>query len=111
MVRCAMVGCGEVGSKNYKMYRFPKKKLIHKQWIVACRRTTFIDTKYARVCSKHFSEAQFNPTKCLKEKLLGCSIRSRNNLKEEAVPDIHLPVSAVWPSRDRPTTSTGKFLP
>lgn len=47
---CAVPMCTE----KKRGHKFPRDEAVAKQWLVAIRRETYIPSKYARVCYKHF---------------------------------------------------------
>ena len=59
MPQCSVFGCKtKSGSEKISVF-FSKRLEIEKKWIVACRRSRWIPTSQARVCSDHFDQSRF----------------------------------------------------
>jgi hypothetical protein len=93
-MRCAVFGCNSDNQSNQfsgdiMFLRFPTSSTLIKCWTNACRRTDKINPKYARVCSRHFTENHYKRN--LKSELLGYKFKNCRQLKPEAVPTENLP--------------------
>lgn len=92
MVYCAVVGCSSTSNKKSKyfclerrFFRFPKDKNICEKWILKCYQRDKFNIETARICSKHFSENDFER----KEKLLKLP-EKKWKLKRDAIPSLKL---------------------
>lgn len=94
-MRCAVFGCSKDNqSKDFKenpvkFYTFPKEGIIRKQWVLACCRNDKFNADNARICSRHFTESDFERN--LQHELLNYTTKSGPKLKEDAVPSLDLP--------------------
>ncbi|XP_072380076.1 uncharacterized protein [Diabrotica undecimpunctata] len=88
---CAVLGCLNNNNKKSKTFSkcrffvFPRDKQMRKVWVSKCFRQDKFNVETARICSKHFTEADY----CLKEKLLGLPDKQWK-LKNDAIPSLHL---------------------
>lgn len=94
-MRCAVFGCSmDNQSKNFKdnpvkFYTFPKDKVVRKQWVLACCRDDKFNVDYARICSRHFIETDFERN--LQHELLNYATKKGPKMKADAIPSINLP--------------------
>ena len=91
MVYCVAYGCNSRQTKGsgISFFRFPKDKVCCKQWIHYCKRADFKEpTPSSRLCSKHFSEEQYeiDPAKRARYGYENAQAK----LKDGAIPDIPL---------------------
>ena len=91
---CAVYGCfntvKKTANSNVRYFRFPKDESLRRQWVNCCRRADNIKTKYALVCSIHFTEDDYADD--IKYRLLGTEKpRNQRALKKDAVPSLFLP--------------------
>lgn len=55
------MNCNEIYCKNYCLYfRFPKDEIRRNDWLKGIHRETWVPSKYAVVCSEHFTEDSFD---------------------------------------------------
>lgn len=95
-MRCAVFGCN-VDNKCKKSFTpgtrffpFPKDKdKLQAVWKHVCKREDKFNIKNARVCSKHFSDDDYERN--LKHELLGYTPKNYRTLKKNAVPSKNLP--------------------
>lgn len=92
-MRCSLALCKSDNmcknfDKKVMFFRFPTDPNLQKVWINVCKRKNRINVKYARVCSKHFSEDSYERN--LRYELLGCATKNRRLLKADAVPSMNL---------------------
>lgn len=93
---CAMYGCSEQTQKGMiRLHRFPQNEDISKQWVFLCRRNDKIIVENARICSKHFSEDQYDHVALNKCNMLGYTPQTSKLLLTDAKPDINLPTSSI----------------
>lgn len=93
-MRCAVYGCRADNSlkdfsRDVKFFSFPKDKDFQAVWKHLCKRADTFNVKYARICSKHFSESDYERN--LKHELLGYTPKKYRPLKKEAIPSRNLP--------------------
>ena len=102
MGQCCVYGCYENSSKKSKFthHRFPKafEKSRRQLWLKNCGRHPTINLDLAVVCSKHFSDEQYERN--LKYEM---GFTSQRKLKSTAFPDVNLHKKASC------TTSSGEF--
>ncbi|KAL1490052.1 hypothetical protein ABEB36_012796 [Hypothenemus hampei] len=97
-MKCAVYGCvSDNQSENFtvgtKFVGFPKEKHLQSVWKNLCKRKDNFSVKYARICSKHFSESDYKRN--LKHELLGYVPDKYRPLKKNAVPSITLPLKSI----------------
>lgn len=95
-MRCAVYGCAvDNMCKGFvpgtMFFSFPKDKEMQAVWKQRCKRKDTFNIKFARVCSKHFIESDYERN--LKHELLGYTPAKHRPLKKDAVPSIHLPTT------------------
>lgn len=101
MTVCSILGC-ETSSQNnaYKLYSFPRCEVFYKKWLLVCGRSDMgVDNcKNPRICGKHFSAVQYK--RDFRFELCGIK-RGKNyrDLKEDAIPDQHLPATLLNDSK------------
>lgn len=91
-MRCAVFGCSNNNKKKdhlVRFYRFPKQKNVSQLWINACCRQDKLCTKSARICSKHFTENDFERN--LQHELLDYVPKHGPKLIQNVVPSLFLP--------------------
>ena len=91
MVYCVAFGCNSRQTKGcgISFFRFPKDKTVCRQWVHYCRRADFKEpTLSSRLCSKHFSEEQYEIDP-VKRARYGYE-NAQAKLKDGALPDIPL---------------------
>ncbi|XP_075989841.1 uncharacterized protein LOC142985512 [Anticarsia gemmatalis] len=88
MVCCSILCCKSRSVKNcqIRFFSFPRDESIAKEWLKYC--SPKINTKHARVCSKHFVPTDY--FKSLRHILLNESPKKVRQLKADAVPSLHL---------------------
>ena len=101
---CIVFGCKEHSGGNYKLHRFPKDQELRVKWIDAYGRADKPVGMDARVCAKHFSEGQLERN--LMFELTQRVTKTNRGLKNDAVPDLHLPSSEIISSCQ---AATGKL--
>ena len=82
---CSVFGCSEPKFGH----RFPNRENSPKRfsvWLDFCKRKSFIPGQNARICSKHFLDADFDESSVLKKKMLPSSRES--HLKKGVVPSV-----------------------
>ncbi|XP_050501087.1 uncharacterized protein LOC126881087 [Diabrotica virgifera virgifera] len=94
--RCAVYGCAvDNMCKSFvpgtAFYSFPKDKEMQAVWKHLCKRKDSFNVKFARVCSKHFIESDYERN--LKHELLGYTPAKHRPLKKDAAPSINLPTA------------------
>lgn len=93
MSTCAVFGCNNhfrsTKGTDLKYYTFPKNEDLARQWMQACRRKDKVNPKRARICSIHFKKECFFEN--LQHKMLQYSPKNFRNLKDDAIPTLHLP--------------------
>ncbi|KAL4126059.1 hypothetical protein QTP88_010290 [Uroleucon formosanum] len=75
---CSVFGCNCNSSKNngpgkINFYRFPGRDTSPDRflkWTTFCKRKQFVPGKSSKICSKHFSNEDFNESDLLREKLM-----------------------------------------
>ncbi|KAL4152882.1 hypothetical protein QTP88_000715 [Uroleucon formosanum] len=75
---CSVFGCNCNSSKNngpgkIYFYRFPRRDTSPDRflkWTTFCKRKQFVPGKSSMICSKHFSNEDFNESDLLREKLM-----------------------------------------
>lgn len=77
-------------NKKESFHRFPKREELRKEWAKRCKSIKKINLSFARLCSIHFLEDDFE--RDLKNELLNLPLRKK--LKSDAVPSLNLP---YWP--------------
>lgn len=96
-MRCAVYGCnectpyksGEIVDSNISFHVFPSNKKLCKQWVLLCHRKDQINTKNARICSKHFKMDDFiapNPVYAQH------GIQIKAQIKRDIAPSLFLPM-------------------
>ena len=90
---CAVYGCDndakKKDGKDFKFFTFPKDPIVRELWVKRCCRADAINTKYARICSAHFSKEDYIDD--MKARLLNIDSSCRKrNLKKDAVPSLCL---------------------
>ena len=83
-VHCSVAICKSPKDASY--YRFPSDPKLCKSWVMACRRSKSINTKFARICDKHFLPSDF--IRDLRNELLQRPLEKA--LRAGAVPTINL---------------------
>ena len=73
--------------KDFSFHRFPKHKHLQNTWILACKHSDDFWIDYARVCSDHFGEDEFECDLRAELLLLKCI----KHLKPAAVLHIRIP--------------------
>jgi len=90
MPYCAAFGCNSDSrnEKDISWFSFPKDTTRCKSWVHYCKRKHFKPSKHSKICSKHFSMAQYSrhPATMMTLGYPG----ARAALKDDAVPDIHV---------------------
>ncbi|XP_068211279.1 nucleolar and coiled-body phosphoprotein 1-like isoform X2 [Palaemon carinicauda] len=90
---CAIHGCNNryeicIGT-GIRFFRFPRDEAVRRDWVSKCKRSEEINTKYAAVCSEHFTEKDFVDD--LKSRLLMVKPPTNKRLlKRCAVPSVRL---------------------
>ncbi|XP_046664296.1 THAP domain-containing protein 6-like [Homalodisca vitripennis] len=88
MVSCVAYGCSNNSNKNkgsnITYHSFPKNEDLKRKWMNALKRKDWAPSKWSRVCSAHFKEADFDLTSL-------CCVR----IREGAVPTIFSYISGV----------------
>ena len=90
---CAVYGCDNSkknkGGKAFRYFSFPKDPTVREVWVQRCCRSDVINTKYAIICSAHFTEEDYIDD--MKSRLLNIdSPYNKRLLKKEAVPSLFL---------------------
>ena len=93
-MRCTVYGCGVDNQAKYfspdiKFFSFPKDKKMLDIWKNLCKRDDDFNVKNARICSKHFSDSDYESN--LQHELLGYKPKKYRPLKKEAIPSKNLP--------------------
>jgi len=98
MVHCAVFGCNNNNKKTQKFvanktshisyYTFPQDPGLIKEWVVKYYRADKFNAKFARICSIHFCEQDFERN--LRNELLNITY-ARKVLKKGAIPSLNLP--------------------
>ena len=94
--KCAVYGCAsdgknqkKNGGKDFKFFTFPKDPIVRELWVKKCCRADALNTKYARICSAHFTKEDYIDD--LKARLLNIdSPGNKRSLKKDAVPSLSL---------------------
>ena len=89
---CSLPTCHSRANKKCKkqdisFFRFPKNKAIREAWLQKCGRADELNLDNAAICSKHFSEDDYDPSYLVKKALLP-NVLPR--LKSDAIPSLNL---------------------
>jgi hypothetical protein len=87
MTTCAVQECRSLRVAEGRpviFHSFPKDRNLIKVWKTKCRRKDPVNEKYARVCSRHFKEDDYQ--RDLKHELLNLPLRRK--LKPDAIPSV-----------------------
>ena len=99
MVQCCVYSCFENSSNKsqYILHKFPiNNQKLCQLWLKKCGRHNTFNLKNAKVCSKHFSDEQYQKCIYMEFELNGCGPRK---LLENAIPDMNLPLEEMKPGR------------
>ncbi|CAG4989203.1 unnamed protein product [Parnassius apollo] len=84
MVYCSVSNCSNCSGKGYcsskgiSYHCFPINPEVKEKWILATGKKNWFPSKHSKICSAHFQEQDFNPT------------RKRRVLLDHAYPTIHV---------------------
>ncbi|XP_037499257.1 peroxynitrite isomerase THAP4-like [Rhipicephalus sanguineus] len=87
---CCAVGCTNHSSKTQRVcyHHFPNDSALREKWISAIRRDNWLPSKWARVCSDHFSPESYKDSVHLMEAFGLSQQHFYRRLKADAVPTV-----------------------
>ncbi|XP_037513711.1 peroxynitrite isomerase THAP4 isoform X2 [Rhipicephalus sanguineus] len=95
---CCVVGCTNYSRKTQKVrvcyHNFPSDSALREKWISAIRRDNWLPSKWARVCSDHFSPESYNDSVHLMEAFGLSKQHFYRRLKADAVPTVYK--ETIW---------------